>query len=415
MMDRTQGRKAMSNEALDWFFGLIEGDFNEDPSAAQIIIGTVIGCIPVIGQIMDVRDICANLKKLNKDPEDALLWVGLVVTLIGLVPGAGDLVKGVFRFVLKFLRKGGDEAVGAIRSILAFLRGRGYGDPVKYLKTLPWQRFSNECSSLFRRIVFGLLEGIELVRTGWLTRKLLGTHVKDLAIVQAQIRMLQRMGEIKIPEAMQRLKQGVDDLLKRVEKENVAGHSNDTVHLPHSSKPLLRQEYELAVKRIDQDVVKMRKAGKSEAEIAEEATARRRKIGLDFKERTDPDLREVIYGRNMEKYGDELGPRYERNPSGDGWVYKRKNPKTDKFDYVQVDDATAIRNATQAGGDDFPWDKVLEYSEAIKEKNWQRKKQLLEAIKRLISLKGKLNQANKAGDVQLARAIEVEIAKVRGI
>ena len=405
----------MSNEALDWFFGLIEGDFNDDPTAAQIIIGTVIGCIPVIGQIMDVRDICANLKKLHKAPEDALLWVGLVVTLIGLVPGAGDLVKGVFRFVLKFLRKGGDEAVGAIRSILAFLRGRGYGDPVKYLKTLPWQRFSNECSSLFRRIMFGLLEGIELVRTGWLTRKLLGTHVKDLAIVQAQIRMLQRMGEVKIPEAMQRLKQGVDDLLKRVEKEKVTGHSNDTVHLPHSSKPLLRQEYELAVKRIYQDVVKMRKAGRSEAEIAEMATARRRKVGLDFKERTDPDLREVIYGRNMDKYGDELGPYYQRSSDGSGWFYKRRNPVTKQYERVQVDDATAILKATQAGGDDFPWDKVLEYSEAIKAKNWKRKEQLLEAIKRLMSLQGKLDEARKAGDIQLTRAIEEEIARTRRI
>lgn len=405
----------MSDGALDWFCGLIEGDFNEDPSASQIIIGTVIGCIPVVGQIMDVRDIVANLKRLADDPEDALLWVALVVTLVGLVPGAGDLVKGVFRFVLKFLRKGGDDAVGAIRSVLAFLRGRGYGDPVKYLKDMPWQQFTGDCKALFKKTMFGLIEGIEMVRTGWLTRTVLGDRVRDLALVQSQIRMLQRLGEVKIPEAMQRLRQGVDDLLKRVEPEKVPGSSNDTVRLPHSSKPLMRQEYELGVKRIDEDAAKMRKAGKSEAEIAEMAVKRRRALGLDFKNRTDPDLRQVIYGRNRDKYDDELGPNYQRNEDGSGWFYKRKNTATKQFDTVPVDDATAIRKATQAGGDDFPWDKVLEYSEAINAQNWKRKEQLLDVIKRLMALQGKLARAKQAGDASLIRSIELEISSVRNI
>lgn len=402
----------MSDEALDWFFGLVEGDFNEDPSASQIIVGTVIGCIPVIGQIMDVRDIVANVKKLDDDPDDTLLWVALVVTLVGLIPGAGDLVKGVFRFVLKFLRKGGDDAVGAIRSVLAFLRGRGYGDPVRYLKNLPWQKLSDESRSLFKKVMFGFIEGIETLRTGWLTKRLFGSRIKDLAIVQSQLRLLQRMGEVKIPEAMLRLRRGVDDLLKRVEPERVPGRTNNRVHLPHSAKPLLRQEYELAVKRIDDDVIKMRKAGRSETEIAELAVARRRQIGLDFKDRTDPDLRQLIYGRNKGKYDDELGPNYQRSSDGSGWFYKRKNSQTGKFERVAVDDATAIRNATQAGGDDFPWDKVLEYSEAIKEKNWKRKEQLLDAIKRLMHLQGELARAVKMGDAQSIKAIEVQIAKL---
>lgn len=402
----------MSDDALNWFYGLIEGDFNEDPSASQIIIGTVIGCIPVIGQIMDVRDIVANVKRLGDEPDDTLLWVALVVTLVGLIPGAGDLVKGVFRFVLKFLRKGGDDAVGAIRSVLAFLRGRGYGDPVRYLRTLPWQKLSDESRALFKKVMYGLIEGIETVRTGWLTKMLFGGRIKDLAIVQSQLRLLQRMGEVKIPEAMLRLRRGVDDLLRRVEPERVPGSANDRVHLPHSAKPLLRQEYELAVKRIDQDVVKMRKAGKNEAEIAEMAVARRRQIGLDFKERTDPDLRKLIYGRNKRKYDDELGPNYQRSSDGGGWFYNRKNSQTGKFDRVTVDDATAIRNATQAGGDDFPWDKVLEYSKAIKEKNWKRKQQLLDVIERLMNLQGKLARAKKAGDAQSIMRIEIEIAKL---
>lgn len=405
----------MSDNALDWFCGLIEGDFNEDPSASQIIIGTVIGCIPVVGQIMDVRDIVANLKRLADDPEDALLWVALVVTLIGLVPGAGDLVKGVFRLVLKFLRKGGDDAVGAIRGVLAFLRGRGYGDPVKYLKNMPWQKFTDDCKALFKKTMFGLIEGVEMVRTGWLTKMVLGRRVRDLAIVQSQIRMLQRLGEVKIPEAMLRLRQGVDDLLKRVEPERVPGSTNDTVRLPHSSKPLLRQDYELAVKRIDEDVVRMRNAGKSEAEIAEMAVKRRRELGLHFKNRTDPDLRQLIYGRNKKTYGDELGPNYQQNADGSGWFYKRWNASGQTFEQIPVDNATAIQKATQAGGDDFPWDKVLEYSEAIKEGSWQRKKQLLDVIERLMNLQGRLARAKKAGDAHAIKAIELEIANLRKV
>ena len=44
----------MSDGVLDWFWGIIEGDFNEDPSAGQIIIGIIIGSI--INRIIGCND-----------------------------------------------------------------------------------------------------------------------------------------------------------------------------------------------------------------------------------------------------------------------------------------------------------------------------------------------------------------------
>ena len=82
----------MSDGVLDWFWGIIEGDFNEDPSAGQIIIGIIIGFIPIVGTIADIRDVCANLRQISKDKTNTLAWIALVATIIAFIPGAGEFL-----------------------------------------------------------------------------------------------------------------------------------------------------------------------------------------------------------------------------------------------------------------------------------------------------------------------------------
>ena len=78
------------NEALDWFWGVLQGDFNDDPSLSQTIVGSLITLIPVIDQIGDIRDIIANLHQLSKDSSDKWKWIALAITLIGLIPVLGS-------------------------------------------------------------------------------------------------------------------------------------------------------------------------------------------------------------------------------------------------------------------------------------------------------------------------------------
>ncbi|ATA57256.1 hypothetical protein CKY39_31545 [Variovorax boronicumulans] len=169
------------------------------------------------------------------------------------------------------------------------------------------------------------------------------------------------MGQAKIPEVMRFLKSELDKLLERAKPAKLDGATDTANTLAHSAKPLLRLDYEVAVKRrVGGKVQSMRAAGKSEEEIAKAANAERRALGKEFKDKTDPELREVIYKRNQALYGDPLGPKYEDLKRG--YVIHPKtrervnvgkgNPKTD---------AQIIEGAQNAGGDDMPWDLIMEF------------------------------------------------------
>jgi hypothetical protein len=134
--------KAKANEPStnlwQWFWEAIQGDFNEDRSAAQIMTDAAISMIPLVDQVCDVRDLIANCKKLHHDPKDTWAWVALALTLIGLFPSLGSLVKGVLKIFFLFVRRsGGDATVKAVDAamtwVVSFLRRR---DVQKYLHAL---------------------------------------------------------------------------------------------------------------------------------------------------------------------------------------------------------------------------------------------------------------------------------------
>jgi RHS repeat-associated protein len=73
----------------------------------------------------------------------------------------------------------------------------------------------------------------------------------------------------------------------------------------------LRQQYENAVRALSEKAAQMRATGKSAEEIARSLSAERRALGERFKAMTPPDALEQIYARNLERYGDRLGPTVE--------------------------------------------------------------------------------------------------------
>ena len=99
---------------IEWLWGTLIGDFNEDAGYDQIIANIGASFIPGVGQVMDVRDVVAALYLLAKDRgwEDPFKWLGLFATLVGIVPFFGDVLKGMFRIALRSMRRGADEAVG---------------------------------------------------------------------------------------------------------------------------------------------------------------------------------------------------------------------------------------------------------------------------------------------------------------
>lgn len=371
--------------AFDWFWGILQGDFNEDASTGQIVVGTAISMIPVLDQVADIRDLVANLINIREEPEDVWRWVLLIVTLIGLIPVLGSVLKGVFKLVLKFARHGGD-APKATESILALLRGAGKGDPVRFLRNLPYDNYARQVRTRFNECMNGLRTGLRrttsLMSSRWMDWAL-GDTAKRLAALEREIQRLQLLGHDMIPQGMQALKGKVDELLTHAAPAKLEGSTDRINTLLHSSKPLMRLEYEVAVRRIGEGVGKMRKAGASEAEVAQWAHQERRNLGKRFKDQTDPDLREVIYKRNQDLYNDPLGPNYSDLKRGyfvttDGTTRNigKGNKKTD---------AQITESATRAGGNDLPWDKILEYSRAKREGSHSKAQQLLAEIDTIVN------------------------------
>lgn len=98
------GKKNLQGVA-QWLWEVIQGDFNENQSTAQVVTGTVISMIPFVDQICDVRDVVANCKKIDENTSNSWAWVALVLTLIGLFPTFGSLAKGCLKILFAYGRK----------------------------------------------------------------------------------------------------------------------------------------------------------------------------------------------------------------------------------------------------------------------------------------------------------------------
>jgi hypothetical protein len=118
-----------SSNPFVWLWEAVEGDFNENRTTAQILVDAGISMIPLVDQVCDIRDLIADCKKLIHDWTDKAAWVSLTLTLIGLFPTLGSLVKGVLKIFFAFLRR--DAGAVAAKSVdaamtwvIAFLRRR---------------------------------------------------------------------------------------------------------------------------------------------------------------------------------------------------------------------------------------------------------------------------------------------------
>ena len=88
-----------------------------------------------------------------------------------------------------------------------------------------------------------------------------------------------------------------------------------------ASLPPLRQEYVTQVVSLRYKVAKMRQAGMNSEQIARALSAERRALGVRYKDLTQANELQRISARNLNKYGDELGPtiEYFRNVVGKTW------------------------------------------------------------------------------------------------
>jgi len=110
------------SDSADWIWGVLKGDFEEDPATSQIIGRMILTMIPGIDQLADVQDVVNVLYRLiwRREWDVTMHWILLLITLIGLIPVLGSLAKGLLKLVIK---KAGDiSALQALYGIFNFFK-----------------------------------------------------------------------------------------------------------------------------------------------------------------------------------------------------------------------------------------------------------------------------------------------------
>src|SRR5690606_38755159 len=103
--------------------------------------------------------------------------------------------------------------------------------------------------------------------------------------------------------------------------------------------PALRAAYEAEVTGLSSIAGQMRSAGQSSENIARSLHGMRRELGIKYKSLTPDDMLQTIYQKNIQKYGDKLGPSVD---------YLRQQGKS--WDDI-------IESATRSGGKDLNFNK----------------------------------------------------------
>jgi hypothetical protein len=109
----------VGESAVDFFVDALVGEYSQDASLGSIALDTGITLIPVVDQVGDARDLSAHLYYLivNGEYDQAMRWVGLVLTAVGAIPEVGTAIKGTLRLLLR-AAKGVAENAGEIVRLL---------------------------------------------------------------------------------------------------------------------------------------------------------------------------------------------------------------------------------------------------------------------------------------------------------
>ncbi|MEO1484034.1 MAG: hypothetical protein AAFU77_18135 [Myxococcota bacterium] len=122
---RAISREELSQEGIESFFeGMILGDFGENDSWSAIAGQTVLGFVPIAGQIADARDIGAALQKIARGEDGA--WLSLGTSAVGVVPGL-DFLKAGSKAGREVLAQASKEATQGIAAGALKTLGKKHG------------------------------------------------------------------------------------------------------------------------------------------------------------------------------------------------------------------------------------------------------------------------------------------------
>ena len=98
--------------------GASMGDFADDTGVGGTVGQIGVGLIPIAGQIADARDTAANFVNVWNNPSSGDAWIGLAMSGVAWVPGAGDAVKAAYKGGKQVAKK----SVKAVSSVMTPVR-----------------------------------------------------------------------------------------------------------------------------------------------------------------------------------------------------------------------------------------------------------------------------------------------------
>lgn len=219
-----------------WLWEAIQGDFNQERTTGQVVFDTAISMIPGVDQVCDVRDIVANCKQINEDKSNPWAWVTLGLTLIGLFPTLGSLVKGVLKIFFLFVRRSGGNAVmkavdEAMTWVITFLRKR---EVQKYWKALKWDHVFGELAKLVKKVraQVNLAQLLKAFDRGIALMKNLLGKVAHIPFVGSRAQEIidmvvgtRKLANNSLGKALKPLQDALDIIIRRLELEDIVQRS----------------------------------------------------------------------------------------------------------------------------------------------------------------------------------------------
>jgi hypothetical protein len=129
------------DDCVQFLEDLILGDFNETQQVSAQVIGGLISLIPIVDQVMDVRDVSGNLYRINKQGGIAKATLEQKIDFgfaaFGVIPELGSVFKTVFKPLYK-QRKAAQGLVNGGVAMIERMLGKNKGGAVAWVKALDW-------------------------------------------------------------------------------------------------------------------------------------------------------------------------------------------------------------------------------------------------------------------------------------
>lgn len=205
--------KSFIDEIGEFLTDLILGDFSKDQGKAAMVVGGAISLIPVVDQVMDVRDVSGMIYRISKvGPAKATKddWMDAALAAFGCIPEVGSLFKTIVKPLRTMRKEAGALGAGGNVMIEAML-AKSKGAAIKFMKTFDWAQ--NTQLALISAMAaldscIALLD--ELSREHWWLSAELQYTARDL---KPQVEALRNPLKSGIAQGSQALQEMIRDLL----------------------------------------------------------------------------------------------------------------------------------------------------------------------------------------------------------